>query len=250
MGGDLEASKVPGAENPADLMTKHVAAAEITKHTSSLNFYVDDSRAVTAPNLHAVNWQGKEIIKRITAEDDDNDELDTWTTEPGRHVRVHCRPRRTLFTPRRVAGAPARKDISTVRVTKGEDLDTGERFEIVDNWTRRPSAHACTGRRWTGTTTFMTMSHSCGITSEKSAIASARLALCQQRAGRSQFCHSGHFRGSRLGNSYDHASVHGRGGVWEFRSPRPYIPITYSANPPMKVGRSNFCVCADILTRV
>ena len=70
-------------------------------------------------------------------------------------VRAHHRPRKELFTPMKVPGAPAAAQIAQLRITRGHFIDNGEEFQVVDNWTRRDGkAHEDMGRRWTGTTMF------------------------------------------------------------------------------------------------
>ena len=71
-------------------------------------------------------------------------------------IRVHRRPRKELFIPMKVQGAPAAASLNQVRVTQGKFLDNGEKFTVVDNWTRRDGkAHEDLGRRWIGTTVFL-----------------------------------------------------------------------------------------------
>ena len=71
-------------------------------------------------------------------------------------VRVHRRPRRDLFIPMKVQGAPAAASIAQVRMTKGRFIDNGEEFSMMDNWTRRDGkAHEDMGRQWIGTTAFL-----------------------------------------------------------------------------------------------
>ena len=48
---DIEVNKVAGQDNPADLMTKHLAAADMTKHLVHLGFRTEKTRAELAPEL-------------------------------------------------------------------------------------------------------------------------------------------------------------------------------------------------------
>ena len=48
---ELHVAKVPGTNNPADILTKNVPAAEILKHTESLGVELGGGRAATAPHL-------------------------------------------------------------------------------------------------------------------------------------------------------------------------------------------------------
>ena len=47
-------------------------------------------------------------------------------------IRVHREPRTEVFTPLRVPGAPHAAQLIPVRLTRGEFLDTGEKFQIAD----------------------------------------------------------------------------------------------------------------------
>ena len=70
-------------------------------------------------------------------------------------IRVHREPRTELFTPLRVPGAPRAAQLIPARLTRCEFLDTSEKFQMVDCWTRRDGgAHKHLGRKWVGTTTF------------------------------------------------------------------------------------------------
>ena len=139
-------------------MTKHVSAAEIFKHCEYLGFDVSNTRAATAPTLGSLQYEkitdAKNDVVKVIIEEDNNG-VDEWKHRGRESVRVHDKPRRTLFTPRRVAGAPPRVALTSARITRGIDVETLEEFEIIDNWTSRATAHACIGRRWTGTTTFI-----------------------------------------------------------------------------------------------
>ena len=142
-GGDIKLSKVPGPENPADLLTKHLAAADVLRHLETLCCTLHSSRADIAPSLQAVS----------TVDADDNGQ-DHWESNEEQATRHHVRPRRCLFTPTRVAAAPPAKSLTGTRVTVGRFVDTGELFRVADNWTARATAHTPLQRLWTGKTTF------------------------------------------------------------------------------------------------
>ena len=91
---------------------------------------------------------------------------DGWAADAAESemVRIHRRPRRELFTPLRVRGAPPVKALATARVTCGTFTGDGRSFRIVDRWTARAGAHRDLGGPWTGTTTFMKMSEVLGAT--------------------------------------------------------------------------------------
>ena len=82
---------------------------------------------------------------------------DSWTR--GRSdeelERRHSKPRRELFTPRRVEGAPPSRALTTARITEGTFLATGERFRRVDSWTQRATAHLELRDWWIGKTIFV-----------------------------------------------------------------------------------------------
>ena len=48
---ELAVKKVPGADNPADLMTKNLSAGDIQKHLTKLCVQTSVSRAATVPQL-------------------------------------------------------------------------------------------------------------------------------------------------------------------------------------------------------
>ncbi len=137
--GDLAVMKVWGKDNPADLMTKHLSAAELQEHSARLGFTLSSSRASAAPRLAVVSEQ-----------------TDAWErTADGQVGRRHERPRRALFTPLRVEGAPPARALTSARITRGRFIDNGEEFVWRDNWTARAAAHRDLGRRWTGVTEFL-----------------------------------------------------------------------------------------------
>lgn len=54
----LPVHKVPGEENPADLMTKHLGAAHVRKHMKIMQMELTEGRATKAAQLHAVLKDG------------------------------------------------------------------------------------------------------------------------------------------------------------------------------------------------
>ena len=143
-GGELQACKVPGQNNPADMMTKHVPAVDILKHTEDLCITLHTSRAEIAPTLSS-----------IATVNGDNGDKDHWEVVEDVAKRVHQRPRRELFTPLRVEGSPPAKALTATRMTRGKFLNNGEEFKVIDNWTARATAHTDLGRLWVGSTTFV-----------------------------------------------------------------------------------------------
>ncbi len=146
--GDLTVKKVPGKQNPADLMTKHLSQVEILQHMDAIGVYTSQSRASIAPQLSS-----------CTAKDCDNNDVDKWEKSEDKVVREHHCPRHCLFTPLRVAGAPPARALTALRITQGKFVDNGEVFERRDNWTTRGTAHLQLKRRWVGRTTFIAKSN-------------------------------------------------------------------------------------------
>ena len=130
--------KVPGPENPADLMTKYLPATDIERHLVTMSVETRDNRAENAPKLglHAMQ------------------DPDAWTASGESLARIHSRPRSQLFTPMRVDGCPPAKALTSTRVTTGRFLDDGKEFKIIDEWRGRGECHRDLGRAWTGSTSF------------------------------------------------------------------------------------------------
>ena len=150
--GDLEAAKVPGAANPADLMTKHVTAKEIQKHCEDLCVELCENRAESAPKFLAARHAPQ------PSPDPQDGHHDEWREDAGEATRVHWRPRRDLFTPMRVAGAPPSRALTNTRIAKGKFVGNGEAFAVTDSWRARAPAHLDLEREWTGTTIFIRIS--------------------------------------------------------------------------------------------
>ena len=49
--GDFSLTKIPGSENPADLLTKHVPREIMARHMEFLGLRTEDGRAASAPTL-------------------------------------------------------------------------------------------------------------------------------------------------------------------------------------------------------
>ena len=136
---EIDVVKILGNVNPADLLTKNVSAELLRRHTEALGVWINGSRARTAPQLSsAANMRPAAAEK------------DTWEPQDSEVVRVHRRPRRNLFTPLRVCGAPPAKALTGHRVTTGTFCKTGERFKRTDAWTSRATAHLELGESWAG----------------------------------------------------------------------------------------------------
>jgi len=145
--GDLQVEKVPGAENPADLLTKHLDELTMKKHLVKLSFGLKQDRAVTAPTLNMVREGASDARNKGEPHED------AWLVEGETATRHHERMRRTLFTPLRAEGAPPARALSPMRLTEGRFKD-GTPFRHIDCWTTRSTAHSELKLPWTGTTTF------------------------------------------------------------------------------------------------
>ena len=140
---EFDVAKIPGEENPADVLTKNVPADILMRHLESMNIELKDDRAESAPNLMMI--QG----------DPQGGPGDIWELGRAQITRHHERPRSELFTPRRVGGAPPSRALTSTRVTKGRFLDDGSEFSWTDSWRARSTAHRDLGRLWMGTTMFI-----------------------------------------------------------------------------------------------
>ena len=141
---EVDVKKVPGAANPADLLTKNLPAEAARRHMEDLGMKTSTDRAVSAPLLSALGYV--DDLNEVNADD--------WEERDGEVTRTHRRPRLELFTPLRVEGSPPARELTPTRTTVGVFVDSGEAFRRVDTWTSRSSAHLALSRRWTGTTTF------------------------------------------------------------------------------------------------
>ena len=65
--GDLSVVKVWGKDNPADLMTKHLPAAELHEHSGRLGFELSSGRADGAPRLAARALRVSKAMSRAEA---------------------------------------------------------------------------------------------------------------------------------------------------------------------------------------
>ena len=143
-GGDLQTVKVCGPNNPADLLTKHLPAQDIVRHSEAIGVTLHSDRADMAPELAGTSTVSV-----------DNAPEDQWVENTEEVERQHKRPRTRLFTPLRVQGAPTAAALTATRITMGTYCGTDESFRIVDNWSCRGTAHRDLGRPWTGTTRFL-----------------------------------------------------------------------------------------------
>ena len=106
--------------------------------------------------MMSIGHRTSESWSRIRAAANDARGGDRWKTRGvgGIWHRWHVTPRRTLFTPFRVAKGPS-KDIPIKhnRLTVGITKD-GEHFEVVDNWNMPKNSHRRLESPWIGYTVF------------------------------------------------------------------------------------------------
>ena len=124
--------------NPADLVTKHVAQAAVTKHFTSLDMWVEWGRAASAPKL---SMMLQDIGEPRYAMHFSGLTSDAWIVDGEEAMRVHHKARRELFTPLHVAGAPPSKGFTPMRIIKGNFIDKGEMFKRADTRAARASVH-------------------------------------------------------------------------------------------------------------
>ena len=136
----LPITKVPGGDNPADLMTKNVGIELAIKHMKAMGIRFAEGRSEAAAKLHAVT------------------EKDEWIYEvKGNEINIikkHVNLREELFAPTGEGEYPVHsKDFQSTRITKGV-TQSGTVFEIEDNWRRPGRASRRLEEAWTGQTVF------------------------------------------------------------------------------------------------
>ena len=184
----LPLNKVLGTENVADLMTKNLPAASINKYIEQMCLEFVSGRSTIAQNLHSLE-EVKNGSRSITAVETTtyNKSVETTTyNKPEAHVNIqksvedvverkgcdsndvwscsgsngvwrreHRKPRRSLFTPLRVARGPgADTHFVRIRETNGINTLSMKAFRVVDDWTQSSNAHKVLDFPWIGRTTF------------------------------------------------------------------------------------------------
>ena len=163
--------KIPGEINTADLMTKHLSNAVILKHLQNLNLRHVSGRADMAANLHALQpmshnklcskldrrsrTEGKDMV--VEKEFSGAPRGDHWSErgEYGRWVRIHTTPRSHRFDPWQAQHGPGRKTrLRPSRRTIGV-FESGETFDVTDDWRSRDSVECDLPRGWTGRSIFL-----------------------------------------------------------------------------------------------
>ena len=153
-------NKIPGEENTAGLMTKHLAIATIFRHTKKLNLVHTGGRADAAAKLHLVSESQIPIrttgrLSQIIDPKPKKSIKDYWAerSEHGRWVRVHIEPRTGRFYPWRAPTGPGRKSrLHPTRRTQGIFSDGGN-FDTNDDWQLEKDEQEKSP--WTGKTIFI-----------------------------------------------------------------------------------------------
>jgi len=170
--------KVAGVENPADLMTKHLSYDGLVKNMDKLNFNMGKDRAKTAPTLNYVSNEhflaaasaartlsvnasplcAREMEEALcSGQASLRKTCQSMVSTADIHnqiTRRHEKPRRNLFTPLRVAGAPPARALTPMRLTRGTFVKSGLPFQVIDTWTARAEAHRELKEPWVGSTSF------------------------------------------------------------------------------------------------
>ena len=165
----LPVTKVPGEDNPADLMTKHLVAPKVHKNVLALNMRHAEGRADKAAQLHHLgqsgnsgtasvgNCNGRHFWDAMDDRHSDRHGGDFWRSrgEGGVWHRIHAKPRRSLLTPFKVAKGPEPSEkLRGTRFTKGVTR-SGQTFEFHDNWQTPDNAQRLLDEHWVGCTTFV-----------------------------------------------------------------------------------------------
>ena len=159
----LPVQKVPGEDNPADLMTKHLGAAKVLKNIEAMSMRFLEGRAAKAAQLHTLNTtlgnggMGRQLWEAMGDRFVDKKGGDSWKCrgENGIWHRIHSKPRKSLFAPLKVAKGPASSEqLSVTRFTKGV-TQSGYTFEFHDNWRDSKNEHRLLDEQWIGCTTFV-----------------------------------------------------------------------------------------------
>jgi hypothetical protein len=163
-------TKIPGEDNSADLMTKHLSIAMILRHMSKLNLAHVSGRSEAAAKLHALR-EVEAPRKSVSFSQAKHYEVDAralsstpsvsrravndyWSErgEHGRWVRTHVTPRVDRFDPWRAPRGPGRKTrLKPERITQGIYEGNNGEFQETDQWQNaeeniRPVSHPWTGR--------------------------------------------------------------------------------------------------------
>lgn len=142
-------------------MTKNLAVKDIDKNTRFMRMSFEKGRAAKAAQLHAVSdrVESKPEIAWKVIQDKANDQKggDRWKTRgiEGTWHRLHVTPRKSLFTPYKVAKGPGQGlKLTQTRFTRGI-TQSGQAFEFHDDWTVPMNSHRVMEESWVGSTVFV-----------------------------------------------------------------------------------------------
>ena len=146
--------KILGDINTADLMTKHLVGPVMLKHVVNLNLELRTGRSDQAAKLHSVLLKASPSVRAQVSEGvkDCSHEIlkhnqssrrsisggDYWAErgENGRWVRVHAKPRSSMFYPEEAPRGPGRKTrLKKTMKIQGTYLSE-LRFKRESDWTR------------------------------------------------------------------------------------------------------------------
>ena len=134
-------TKVPGGDNPADLMTKNVGIELAKKHMKVMGIRFEEGRSKAAAKLHHMDEKANDWSVKV-----EGTQLNI--------VKIHKGPRRTLYSPSGEDQYPIHsRDLEAVRITYGTTA-SGKIFEIEDNWKRPGRSERNLEEEWTGYTVF------------------------------------------------------------------------------------------------
>ena len=134
-------AKVPGGENPADLMTKNVGIDLAVKHMKLMGIRFEEGRSKAAAKLHHLNEKAEDWQVKV-----EGTQLSI--------LKIHKGPRRALYSPSGEDQYPVHsRDLEAVRLTYGT-TSSGKLFEIEDNWKRPGRSRRNLEEEWSGYTVF------------------------------------------------------------------------------------------------
>ena len=142
-------------------MTKHLVLLVIKRHMESLLLEFKEGRSDKAAPLHSVTRDSrqKSAMTKLRTVDESFAGVsggDYWAErgEAARCVRVHTRPRTSLFLPWKVPGGPGRKTrLTHDRSTRGVNSQ-GRQFRVDDSLDE-PTTNSIPTTHWTGRAIFM-----------------------------------------------------------------------------------------------
>ena len=159
---EIPLNKVPGEENCADMMTKHLTSDKLNKNLCKMRIENKDGRSAKAANLHSLQEAVSPEWSALRKKFEDDRGGDRWLSRghKGLWQRMHSSPRISLFTPFKVSKGPsAGMPLQSIRFTKGI-TKSGHRFEFQDNWQQAERRHHRMDEEWIGFTVFVALGES------------------------------------------------------------------------------------------